>query len=55
MQYDGYPRKCMYKGVCTYVYPWGKAVSYEPTTGGKGKSERAGCLPGMACMAAVWV
>ncbi|PSC73894.1 Serine threonine-kinase 2 19 [Micractinium conductrix] len=40
-QFDGYPDKCMVDGVCTYVAPRGKAFSWEPTTGGKGKSVAA--------------
>ncbi|KAL4447724.1 hypothetical protein ABPG75_004943 [Micractinium tetrahymenae] len=28
---------CMNPGICTYVAPRGKPVSWEPTTGGKGK------------------
>lgn len=40
-QADGYPNQCIKDGVCTYVDPGGRGpVSYEPTTGGKGLSER---------------
>lgn len=40
-QYDGYPDECIVEGVCKYVDIGQGPVSYEPTTGGKGKSEWA--------------
>lgn len=43
LQYDGYPSSCINPGVCTYVRVNGKDISYEPTTGGKGKSEAGVC------------
>ena len=38
-QYDGYPDECIVEGVCKYVDIGQGPVSFEPTTGGKGKSE----------------
>lgn len=35
--YDGYPDECITEGVCQYVDVGQGPVSYEPTTGGKGK------------------
>lgn len=39
LQYDGYPDECITEGVCQYVDVGQGPVSYEPTTGGKGRSE----------------
>lgn len=40
--YDGYPKSCMTPGVCKYAEPRpGEVYSFEPTTGGKGKSVAA--------------
>jgi hypothetical protein len=49
--YDGYPDECIVEGVCKYVDIGNGPVSYEPTTGGKGKSEWAGrlCCAWLCC------
>lgn len=39
LQADGYPDECIVEGVCKYVDIGQGPVSFEPTTGGKGKSE----------------
>ena len=54
LQADGYPDECITEGVCKYVDIGDGPVSYEPTTGGKGKSESGSsceCCVGMTLAA----